>query len=315
MTQTINRRGLLCFLFILFAIAPAAFSEEARTSGWPSEITWIPQFVGIEYANVSLEEPRPLQLHVLTIDLGAEGVSVCTNVDNGELPEETQGLRTSSFLLKKGCQAAINGAPFWPGRGEENLGQNVVGLTVSDGELVSPVDQDKPRSALVFRNTVATIETPPIDLADIDHAVGGFGVVLRKGKLFRDVSTPLDVLDGVHPRTAVAIADAGKTLLLVVVDGRQPGYSEGVTLEELGELLMSLGAVDGLNMDGGGTSTMVVEGLREGSANPPLQLNRPINGGVVGIERVAASHLGIYAKPLSGDFKRRQEASVEDNFE
>lgn len=61
-----------------------------------------------------------------------------------------------------------------------------------------------------------------------------------------------------NPRTAVA-AGPGK-VHLVVVDGRQPGYSVGMTLRELARFLRTLGATDALNLDGGGSSTMVING-------------------------------------------------------
>ncbi len=61
-----------------------------------------------------------------------------------------------------------------------------------------------------------------------------------------------------HPRTAIAKTKDGK-ILLVVVDGRQPGYSVGMSLTELANLLLEFGATEAINLDGGGSSTMVVE--------------------------------------------------------
>lgn len=262
---------------------------------WPSEVAYAPRFVGVAEASVTLAAPRPLRVHAVRVDLTAPGVAVGTDASNGPAPEETDGLRTSTFLVREKCQVAINGAPFWPGQKEEGLPQNVVGLVVSRGEVVSPVDAQPARAALVFRDGVAAIEAPPIGLAGVGTAVGGFGVVLRDGEPVRDETTPPDVLDGRHPRTAVGVADEGSTLLLVVVDGRQPGYSEGVDLAELARLLRLLGADDGLNLDGGGTSTMVLAG----PDGAPRQVNRPIDGGVPGQERVSANHLGVFARPLT----------------
>ncbi|QYO65681.1 phosphodiester glycosidase family protein [Leptolyngbya sp. 7M] len=62
-----------------------------------------------------------------------------------------------------------------------------------------------------------------------------------------------------HPRTAVAKMKDGK-LLMITVDGRQPGVSVGMTLQEVAEYLLSLGAVDAINLDGGGSTTMVLDG-------------------------------------------------------
>jgi exopolysaccharide biosynthesis protein len=62
-----------------------------------------------------------------------------------------------------------------------------------------------------------------------------------------------------HPRTAVAKMKDGK-FLMITVDGRQPGVSVGMTLPELAEYLHSLGAIDAMNLDGGGSTTMVLGG-------------------------------------------------------
>jgi exopolysaccharide biosynthesis protein len=60
-----------------------------------------------------------------------------------------------------------------------------------------------------------------------------------------------------HPRTAIASLASGK-LLLITVDGRQPGVSVGMSLNMLADLLLELGAVEAINLDGGGSTAMVV---------------------------------------------------------
>ncbi len=66
-------------------------------------------------------------------------------------------------------------------------------------------------------------------------------------------------IQGDQPRTAVGVIDDNH-LVFVVVDGRSPGYSEGVTLTELADIMISLGATTAYNLDGGGSSTMVFNG-------------------------------------------------------
>jgi exopolysaccharide biosynthesis protein len=61
-----------------------------------------------------------------------------------------------------------------------------------------------------------------------------------------------------HPRTAIARLDSGR-LLLVTVDGRQTGVSAGMSLDMLAELLMEFGTIEAINLDGGGSTTMVVQ--------------------------------------------------------
>lgn len=76
-------------------------------------------------------------------------------------------------------------------------------------------------------------------------------------------------IQGDQPRTAVGVIDDNH-LVFVVVDGRQSGYSEGVTLPELADIMISLGARTAYNLDGGGSSTMYFNGD---------VVNSPSNGG------------------------------------
>jgi len=80
-----------------------------------------------------------------------------------------------------------------------------------------------------------------------------------------------------HPRTMVGITGEGH-LLLVVVDGRQPGYAEGMCLFELRTLAHSLGCTDALNLDGGGSTTLVIAGEgSDGVVNRPSgKVQRPV---------------------------------------
>lgn len=76
-------------------------------------------------------------------------------------------------------------------------------------------------------------------------------------------------IQGEQPRTAVGVIDENH-LVFVVVDGRDPGYSRGVTMTELAEIMRDLGADTAYNLDGGGSSTMYYDGA---------VVNRPSNGG------------------------------------
>jgi hypothetical protein len=63
-----------------------------------------------------------------------------------------------------------------------------------------------------------------------------------------------------HPRTAIGFSRSQQTLWWVVADGRQPGYSVGINLSDLADHLVRLGADEAINLDGGGSSCMVVGG-------------------------------------------------------
>jgi exopolysaccharide biosynthesis protein len=94
--------------------------------------------------------------------------------------------------------------------------------------------------------------------------IGGWPRILRDG---RDVAGESATLEGTisrnaevrHPRTAVGFSRDSTTLYLVVVDGRSTA-SVGMTLAELAALMRRVGAWQALNFDGGGSTTMVVDG-------------------------------------------------------
>jgi len=96
------------------------------------------------------------------------------------------------------------------------------------------------------------------------EVVGGFPLLLENGRRVGDLGVgELPSFSAArHPRTAVGVDEDRKLLWLVVVDGRQPGYSDGMTLPELAELFERLGASDAVNLDGGGSTVMVLNGIR-----------------------------------------------------
>lgn len=93
------------------------------------------------------------------------------------------------------------------------------------------------------------------------EAVGGRPVLLRDSSIVPQVDTEgaAGFATTRHPRTAAGIASDGTRLLLVTVDGRQKPRSDGMTLRELANLMLALGARDAINLDGGGSTTMVVK--------------------------------------------------------
>jgi exopolysaccharide biosynthesis protein len=94
--------------------------------------------------------------------------------------------------------------------------------------------------------------------------LGGWPRILRGGV---NIAADAATLEGTisrnaevrHPRTAVGISRDGRTLWLVTVDGRA-ATSVGMTLVELADTMRGLGAWDAMNFDGGGSTTMVING-------------------------------------------------------
>jgi len=91
------------------------------------------------------------------------------------------------------------------------------------------------------------------------HVIGGGPRILAEGRYVGGEGFTSGFTGRRHPRTAVARLADGR-ILLVVVDGRQPYHSLGMTLPELATFLRALGATDAVNLDGGGSTTLVVRG-------------------------------------------------------
>jgi hypothetical protein len=92
------------------------------------------------------------------------------------------------------------------------------------------------------------------------HVIGGGPRLLAGGQFVGGEGFRPTFSDRRHPRTAIGRLADGRIILLVV-GGRQPYHSLGMTLLELAMLLRTLGATDALNLDGGGSSTLVVRGV------------------------------------------------------
>jgi hypothetical protein len=143
--------------------------------------------------------------------------------------------------------------------------------------------------APVGTTLVARLRLNP-DWSGVVEAIGGGPVLVRGGKpVFRhfELFSPAQLAR--NPRTAVGQLADGR-ILLVVVDGRQPGYSVGMTNFELAQTLVRLGAVSASGLDAGGSSTMAFDGRL---------LNRPSDPGG---EREVSEGLfvfynGVYAAP------------------
>ena len=136
-------------------------------------------------------------------------------------------------------------------------------------------------------DTTGSATEPQVDLY---NAIAGNVRLIENGKVLSKGGDPT------YPQTAVGHT-ADHRLILLVSDGRQPGFSEGMTYEEVAGVLKEFGAVDAIAFDGGGSATMVMADGRDGE---PRVLNRPSDGK----ERAVGNNLGVIigdkGKPVAG---------------
>jgi len=128
------------------------------------------------------------------------------------------------------------------------------------------------------------------DISNLKMLLGGGAVLVENGKIPETFSHNIA---GTHPRTAIGFTADKKTMIMVVVDGRQ-AQSRGMTQQELAQLMLSLGAYNALNLDGGGSSTMVVKPFYETQA-------KVINSPSEGTQRLIPNALAVFAKAPVGE--------------
>jgi exopolysaccharide biosynthesis protein len=244
---------------------------------------------GIELAQVAQQDP-PLAVYCIRIDTHFPTISFYVSPDNGVRPLETDGLKTSSFLKNYDLEAAINASPFHPVNTIEGSGREIHGISASDGKIYSAQHAGY-GAFVVYEDRSAAIVEQPFDLQRVEQAVSGFRIILDHG-------TNIGTADSRHPRSAIGISEDNRYVFLLAADGRQASYSIGMTTEEAAAWLSFFGAHNGLNLDGGGSTTLVI---RDHSGNPTI-VNRPIHRLVPNEERVVGNHLGIYAGTLCMDF-------------
>lgn len=290
MTLMKTRRTTLVLIIVLALLGLCIGGLFAYDNGRPLQVPVKERlYKGVDYARKVTFSPRPLMIHVITVDTRTNGLRfLVTPPDDpgGEYPLRAR--TTSQFLQEFGVQVAINGdrfSPWWsrsPADYYPHVGDPVHprGDAASRGKVYWASDEVAPTLYISSRNALS-FDRPSKPF----NAISGEEMLVMGGEPMPDLND-----SALHPRTAIGYSKNGRYLYLVVVDGRQPLYSEGITLKELADLMISLGAQYAMNLDGGGSSTMVVE-RRDGR---PRLLNSPIDNYIPGRERPVANHLGVF---------------------
>lgn len=283
-------RGLCTALLVLTAISTSVLFWYVHRPLPP--VVEETLFQGIEYVRDVRSTPRALVIHVVRIDLDAPGIRFYVQPGRENIPAQT----VSQFLDTNDLQLAINADYFEPWRDNfpwdyyPHVGDpvNTRGLAASEGIVYSQGYAQSYDTLYISAENRVSFDTPN---GNIYNAVSGNVILMLNGIIQVDEAVSGYVGDR-HPRTAVGLDESGRTLILLLVDGRQPNYSEGVSLRELAELMREYGAYHAMNLDGGGSTTLVVEG----TDGAPQVLNSPIHNRIPGRERPIANQLGIYAQ-------------------
>jgi hypothetical protein len=247
-------------------------------------------FNGVTYFRQEMQSPRKMVAHVLAIDTRIAGLKGLVTP-----PSHASGLlctrKTSKFLEEFKLQVAINGDGFsyldqdefdpqkyCPDGGEPVKANS---YAASRGTVYSQQWAGRPIMYINKANEISFNEPK----GAIFNAISGDRMLVEKGKRVDNLES-----QSVEPRSAAGLNQNGRWLFLVVIDGRQPGYSEGATFPDLADFMISLGSYTAINLDGGGSSAIVIESVLGGS----FVLNLPIEGMIPGNESAVANHLGFW---------------------
>ncbi|MBI4577839.1 MAG: phosphodiester glycosidase family protein [Planctomycetes bacterium] len=224
---------------------------------------------------------QPQTTNVLVVDLGVRGLEA--------KPRWTgSGIKTSAAETQPAAVAAVNGGFFGPG-------QRSLCLVKVDGALLVPGAMSgqarrafgiAPGGQVLFEPVDAGANWPAAR-----QALGGHPNLVTAGRVDIWPSAATSFATSRHPRTAVGVDAAGK-LLWVTVDGRTSAGA-GMSLNELARFLIDLGAVEAINLDGGGSTTMWVREMSiNGVVNHPSDNGRADHHG----ERTVSDALVVYRR-------------------
>ena len=271
----------LCGYIVFYTLASPTAEQSFQVSS------------GIEYKRhfVQVVDQKAV-VHVAKLDLDRVRLQL-----TGPLPGAANvAMRTTDALQTHDANLAVNGSFFDPFKDAHlfdyypHAGDPVspVGQTQSAGVSYGVKEPDWPKllvdeaGAVSFvdgKLDVTQLRAYPIIISGRSRLVSG-GVVTAE-------DSPRH-----YSRTVVGLSADKRTLWLVVVDGRQPGYSTGLTLMTVAEFLSELGAHDVIELDGGGSATMAWLN-KTGKA---ALLSRPSHSRLPNKERPVANHLLVFSR-------------------
>jgi hypothetical protein len=200
---------------------------------------------------------------------------------------------------------------------KDNVATIIRGTGREKNKLVKPVSKTKSKtpspnplpkgegSNAALVKPQAKVKPPVVELGlDHDPGVSLYNALSGKTRLVEDGKNVAGKDPDIHPRTAIGIKKDGK-LLLFTVDGRESGRSMGLKLNEMADILIKWGSRDAISLDGGGSTTFVMDDPAT-LQNDPKVMNLPCDpfskeklGKEHGKERAVGNSLAVFARRRS----------------
>lgn len=296
MTDRFTRRAAFVAAVLVSVLVVRAERPTTVPATQPAEVVSSP-LPGVEYQAIRRTAP-PMSLHIVRVRLDHPGLSLHVSRGgddpDGDGPMQTTLMPVRQIAERERYDLAINGDFFRVSRPASRPGATqpttrgyyqglpaaVLGPAVTDGHRWAPAAQARP----VFATRAgggAVIAMSDALPPDVRHAVAGNVMLLADGEPLRHNNRDR------HPRTALGLDEEGRRLTVLVVDGRQ-ATSAGMTYADLAAELQRLGCRTAVNLDGGGSTTLVIRDRETGRL-------RVVNTPSDRRERPVANVLGLRA--------------------
>ncbi len=281
---------------------------------------------GVSLRAYALDTPRLMKAYVARIDLAAPGVGFTATERDPKWGQEVAvgtnktvrvGLSaerqeyTTDFMKRRRAEGknvvlAVNTSGWGPMKTKPG---DLYRWAVSDGVELSYKKNPSSGYFFIIRKdgTADFVAHPPASITnEVAYAMYGNGFVLRGGEYGFPADNPK--FTGLEPRMAFGLTADRRTLVILAVDGRQPGYSLGASYADLAEIFKREGCTDALNLDGGGSTSFVVF---DDKSDRPDMLNRHPGGYV----RKIALNFGITADGDRDRLELERTASIFHSYE
>lgn len=231
---------------------------------------------GVEYSHFTCTDKNNAPVHAFLLKVDPEKATLYVGTpDDGykncNVVAKVPEMINSAVKNGQNVVAAVN-ADFFDifGSGSPS------GLCIKNGRIIANPDSNRPFTGIKKDGTPVVATVDEVDVSELECAASGLPMIVRDGQLCDwGFLEPFAFVR--HPRTAAGITKDG-TILLLVVDGRIPDYSNGASLVDLGKMMLSFGAERALNLDGGGSSVIYTKKDNEFVLhNVPADLYRPFD--------------------------------------
>jgi Phosphodiester glycosidase len=302
----------LSIFFCFLLLFPGHVHAQIRWQDVTARFAPLPEGVKVFYSNDSLDG-KPFIGYYVEASLKNRQLNFTTQVGNGKRYTPSQYYTDNdapyvvvnatffnfdknqnlNVVVKDGKLLAYN-IPYVKGRGRDSAQllkpfRSAIGITKKRKADIAWIYADTglsmPRASQVPVNALDKREQKKIGQIGfrkwkVRTAIGGGPILVQDGKKFISNDAEMlftgKVIDDKHPRTAMGYTAEGR-LIIMAIQGRFPGIADGVSLTQAANLLVELGCVEALNLDGGGSTCMLVNG-KETVKPSDKEGQRPVPG-------------------------------------